>query len=156
MPQGYIKNASWVLRSVLQVSSFESKRTQEAPERSFGSFWHNGCPKDTSRRLHINFLISTIQESGRTPGFSRASSKCHPWSLKGCWRFMRGVLVFFDIKDAIWIHQVRYISIFRYLPSWAVIWVGNQAGDSCVWCARFTLFLVPMEEICRMTSLLYK
>ena len=49
--------------------------------------------------VHINFQISTVQEIGTTPGFSRASSKCHPWSLGGSWRFLRGVLVVFDIVD---------------------------------------------------------
>jgi hypothetical protein len=52
---------------------------------SFASFWHNVCPKDTSMKLYINFQISTFLESGPTPVFSRASSKCHPWSLWGRW-----------------------------------------------------------------------
>jgi len=53
MPQEYIQEAayqfsrhyspgkssnSWVLQSVIQVSSLESKRTLEVPERSFGGF----------------------------------------------------------------------------------------------------------------------
>jgi hypothetical protein len=53
MPQGYIKEAtyqfsslyppgkcfiSWVLQSVIQVSSLESKRTLEALERSLDGF----------------------------------------------------------------------------------------------------------------------
>ena len=45
------------------------------PERSLGGFQHTGCPKDTSRKLLINFQIATFMESGLTPGFSRASSK---------------------------------------------------------------------------------
>ena len=76
---------------------------------SFASFWHNVCPKDTSMKLYINFQISTFLESGPTPVFSRASSKCHPWSLRGRWWFMRGVLVVFDILDVLWIHQGSYI-----------------------------------------------
>ena len=31
----------------------------------------------------------------------------------------------------------------------SVIWVGNQAGDSRVWCAKFSLCVYVMEEICR-------
>ena len=46
----------------LQWIIMESKRMQEVPERSLGGFWHNGCPKDTTRKLHINFQISTILE----------------------------------------------------------------------------------------------
>ena len=80
MPQGYIKEASylfsdiyhpkkwsksWVLQSVLQVSSLESKRILEVPKMSLSSFWNNGCPKDTSRKLHINFHIYT--SLGSTP-----------------------------------------------------------------------------------------
>ena len=82
MPQGYIKEASylfsdiyhprkwsksWVLQSVLQVSSLESKWMLEVPERSLSSFWHNGCPKDTSRKLHLNFPISTFLGSAPSP-----------------------------------------------------------------------------------------
>ena len=122
---------SWILQSVIQVSSMESKRTLVVPERSLGGFWHKGCtlnasmkvcinfqgstwlgiascpmclqmvileskrtlgvpesslggfwhgwyPKDTSRKLHIHFQVSSLLESGQTPGFSKASSKCHP------------------------------------------------------------------------------
>ena len=53
-----------------------------------GWFWHNECPNDTSMKLGINFQISTFLESGPTPGFSRVSSKCHPWSLRGRWWFL--------------------------------------------------------------------
>ena len=91
------------------------------PERSLGGFQHNGCPKDTSRKLHIYFQISTIHERGPTPGVSGVSSKCHPWSLRGFWRFLRGVLVVTDIMDATEIHQGSYRSIFRFLPSWEVL-----------------------------------
>ena len=82
MPQGYIKEASylfsdlyhprkwsksWVLQSVLQVSSLESKWMLEVPERSLSSCWHNGCPKDTSRKLHINFHVSSLLGSAPSP-----------------------------------------------------------------------------------------
>ena len=93
----------------------------EVPERSLGGFWDGGCLKYTSRKLHINFQVSTLLGSGPTPGFSRASSKCHPWSLWGCWRFLRGVLVVFDMVDAPRIHQGSYISIFRSLPACEVL-----------------------------------
>ena len=33
------------------------------PERSLGGFCYNGCPKDISRKLHVNFQISTLQEA---------------------------------------------------------------------------------------------
>ena len=48
---------------------------------------------------------------------SRASS----WSLRGRWRFLRGVLVVFEMVDASRIHQGSYISIFKSLPSWKVL-----------------------------------
>ena len=78
MSEGYIKEAmyefsnlyipgkwsnSWVLQSVLQVSSLESKRILKVPERSVGGIWHIGYHKETSRKLHINFHIYTILES---------------------------------------------------------------------------------------------
>ena len=84
-------------------------------------FWHNGCPKDTLRKLHINFQISTFLESGQTPGFSRASFKCHPWSLRGRWCFLREVLVVFNTMDVPRIHQGSCVSIFRSLTSWKVV-----------------------------------
>ena len=82
MSKGYIKEAtyqfsylynprkwpnSWVLQSILQVSSLKSWRRLEVPERSLGGFWHSGCPKNTSWKLHINFNISTFL--GSTPSF---------------------------------------------------------------------------------------
>ena len=48
---------------------------------------------------------------------SRASS----WSLRGRWRFLRGVLVVFEMVDASRIHPGSYISIFKFLPSWKVV-----------------------------------
>ena len=48
---------------------------------------------------------------------SRASS----WSLRGLWRFLRGVLVVFEMVDASSIHPGSYISIFKFLPSWKVV-----------------------------------
>jgi hypothetical protein len=45
------------------------------------------------------------------------SPECHPRSLRGCWRFLRGVLLFFDIMDAPRINQGSYVSIFKSPPS---------------------------------------
>ena len=50
---------------------------------------------------------------------SRASS----WSLRRRWRFLTGVLVVFDMKDAPRIHQGSYISISKSLPSWKVVYL---------------------------------
>ena len=72
-------------------------------------------------KLHIHFQVSTLLESASSPGFSRASSKCHYWSLGGCWRFLRGVLLVFDMVDVSRIHQESCISIFRSLPAWEVL-----------------------------------
>ena len=136
----------------LQSGNMESKRTLEVPERSLGGFWDAVCPKDTSRKLHINFHIytilertpslmclqsiimetrklhidfqvSTLLESASSPGFSRASSKCHPWSQRGCWRFLRGVLVVFDTVVVPYIHLGSYVSIFSSLPPWEVFYL---------------------------------
>ena len=105
----------------LQSVIMESKKTMEVPDRSLGSVWHEGCPKDTSRKLHLNFQVSTFLKSGLPPGFSTASSKCHPWSLRGLWKFLGGVLVAFDMVDDPRIHQGSYLSIPIYLPSWEVL-----------------------------------
>jgi hypothetical protein len=45
----------------------ESKRTLGVPEMSFSGFWHNGCHKNTSRKLHINFQISICLASAPYP-----------------------------------------------------------------------------------------
>ena len=128
--QGYIKKA---IHINFQVSTFlgcapspmylqsvimESKRTLEVPDRSLGGFWGTVCPQDTSRKLYIDFQLFTFLKSDPTPGFSRASSKCHPWSLRGGWRFLRGVLDVFDIRDVPNIHPGRSLSIFRALAGW--------------------------------------
>ena len=82
MPQGYIKedisvlsdlylpgklSNSLVLQSVILVSFMESKRTLVVPGRSLGGFGPNGCSKDTSRTLHINFEFSTLLGSAPSP-----------------------------------------------------------------------------------------
>ena len=37
------------------------------------------------------------------------------------WRFLRGVMVVFDMLDVSRIHQGSYISIFKSLPAWEVL-----------------------------------
>ena len=82
-----------------------------------------------SRKLHINFQIfSTLLESGSTPEFSRASIKCYPWSQRGCWRFLRGVLVAFDIMDVPKIFKEGCTSILRSLPYWKVVQLLDSLG----------------------------
>ena len=91
LPPGKWSN-SWVLQSFIQVSSLESKRTIEAPERSLGGFWHGGCPKDTQRKLHINFQISTSLGSALYPMYlqsvimeSKRTLEVPERSLGGSW-----------------------------------------------------------------------
>ena len=49
------------------------------------------------------------------------SPERHPRSLRERWRFLRGVLVVFDIMDVPNIHQGSSVSILRSLPSWKVV-----------------------------------
>jgi hypothetical protein len=49
------------------------------------------------------------------------SPECHPMSLRGRWRFLRGVLVVFDTLDIHNIHQGRSLLIFRSIPSLKVV-----------------------------------
>ena len=89
-------------------------------------------------------------ESGPTPGFSRASSKCHPWSLRGRWRLLRGVLVVFDMVDAPRIHQGSYISIYRSLPAWEVLHllcVSRASSWSLRGCWRFLRGVLVVFEM---------
>ena len=51
----------------------------------------------------------------------RCVSRASSWSLRGCWRFLRGVLVVFDMVDVLRILQGSCISIFRSLPVWEVV-----------------------------------
>ena len=48
-------------------------------------------------------------------------SRVSSWSLRGCWRFLGGVLVVFDMVDAPRKHQGSYISISKSLPAWEVL-----------------------------------
>ena len=105
----------------LQRVILESMRMLEVPERSFGRFRHGGCLKDTSRILQGScisiFRSLPVWEVHHLLCVSRASS-C---SLKGRWRFLRGVLVVFEMVDAPRIHPGSYISIFKFLPSLKVV-----------------------------------
>ena len=125
MSQGYIKEAiyqfsslyhpykstnSLVLQSIIQVSSLESMRTVEVPERSFGGFDMVDAP-----RIHQGKYISIFRS---VPAWevlhllcvSRASS----WSLRGRWRFLKGVLMVFEMVDALRIHPQGYIQEATY------------------------------------------
>ena len=55
---------------------------------------------------------------------SRASS----WSRRGRWRFLRGVLVGFEVMYVPRIHPGSYISIFKSLPSWKVDQLLSSPG----------------------------
>ena len=92
----------------------ESWRMLVVPERSLGGFWHNGCTKDTLRKVYIHFYISTCLGIAPSPMCLQRGSS---WSLRGRWWFLRGVLMVFDIMDVFYIRQWSYISIFRSLPA---------------------------------------
>ena len=62
---------------------------------------------------------------------SRASS----WSLRGHWRFLTGVLVVFDMVDTPRIHQGSYVSIFRFLLAWEVLYLPCVSRAS-LWSLR--------------------
>ena len=68
-------------------------------------------------RIHQGSYVSIFKslpawEELHLPCFSRASS----WSLRGGWRFLRGVLVVFDMVDVSRIHQRSCILIFSCPP----------------------------------------
>ena len=48
-------------------------------------------------------------------------SRVSSWSLRGCWRFLRGVLMVFEMLDVSRIHPGSYISIFKFLSFWKVV-----------------------------------
>ena len=108
MYQGYIKEAAYQFSNLYLPPVHLLCVSRES--------W---CPKDIWRKLHIHFQISTNLDSAPTPGFSRVSSKYHPWKLRGFWWFLREVLVGFDIMDALRIHQGSLM--FRSLPSLEVV-----------------------------------
>ena len=92
----------------------ESKRTLEVQERSLGGF----DMMDASRQGScISIFISLpLWEVLHLICVYKASS----WSLGGHWRFLRGVLVVFEMVETPRIHQGKYISIFKSLPYWKV------------------------------------
>ena len=112
--------------------------------------------------MHIKFQISTLLESGPTPGFSRVSSKRHPWSLRGhCW-FLRGVLAVFGIMVAPRIHQRSYISIFRSLPSLKVVQLlcvcraSSWSLRGCWWFLRGVLVVFDIMDAPRIHQATHK
>ena len=68
----------------------------------------------------LTFLTFLTSLSSR-PFRGKTSPERHPRSLRGRWRFQRGVLVVFDIRDVPGIHQGSYVSIFRSLLSRKVV-----------------------------------
>ena len=60
----------------------ESKRTLEVLDRSLGGFYHGGCPKDTSRKLNINFQVSTCLGSAPSPMCLQSVIKESKWTLE--------------------------------------------------------------------------
>ena len=100
--------------------------------------------------------MSSYLESGPTPGFSRTSSKCHPWSLKGRWWFLRGVLVAFDILDVSNIHPGRCVSIFMALAAWEMpnlLCVSRKSSWSLGrrwWFLRGVLVVFDMMDVSRI------
>jgi hypothetical protein len=77
---------------------------------------------------------------------SRASS----WSLRGCWRFLRGVLVVFDILEVPYIHLGSYVSIFSSLPAWEVLHllcVSRASSWSLRGCWRFLRGVLVVFDI---------
>ncbi len=95
----------------------ESKWTLEVPGRSLGGFDIIDDPRMYKVCYRSSIKIQAMWKVLHLLCVSRASS----WSLRGCWRFLRGVLVVFEMLDASRIHPGSYISIFKFLPSWKVV-----------------------------------
>ena len=83
----------------------ESKRTLVVPESSLGGFRHNGYPKDISRKLRINFQVSTLQGSVSSPMCLQSVIMESKRTLEVPERSLGG----FDIRDAPRIHQYKYV-----------------------------------------------
>ena len=100
----------------------ESWRMLEVPG---GSWQESKWLEMTSTWKRANFYFDEKVPRGIftlcVVSVSRASSKCHPWSLRGCWGFLRGVLVVFDIMNDPRIHQGSCISIFNSIPARKVL-----------------------------------
>ena len=95
----------------------ESKRMLVVPERSLDGFDIMDVPN-----IHQGSYVSIFRF---LPSWKvvklLGSPERHPRSLRGRWRFLRGVLVVFDIRDAPRIHKGSYVSIFRSLHSWKLV-----------------------------------
>ena len=91
----------------LQGFIMETRRTLEVPERSLGGFWHGGCLKDTSMKLHISFQISTFLGSAPSPMCLQSVNIESKRTQVGSWRCLGGVGHTGCPKNT---------SIFRYLP----------------------------------------
>ena len=128
MPQGYIQedtyqfssfyhpgkwSNSWVLQRIIQVSSLESMWTLKVPEGVLVVFDMVDAPRILQRSCISIFISLPIWEVLHLLCVSRASS----WSLRGSWRFLRGVLVVSEMVDASRIHPGSCISIYKTLPS---------------------------------------
>ena len=100
-----------------RASSKKSKRMLEVPDRSLVVFDIRDVPRIHKRSYVSLFRVLPSWKLVKLLG----SPERHPRSLRGRWRFLRRVLVVFDIMDALRIHQGRYVSIFRSLPSWEVL-----------------------------------
>ena len=89
----------------------------KVPEKSLGGFYMVDTPCIHKRSFISIFISLPSWEVLHLLCVSRASS----WSLRGGWRFLKGVLMVFDTVDVSRIHQGSYISIFKSLPSWKVL-----------------------------------
>ena len=83
---------------------------------------------------------------------SRASS----WSLRGRWRFLRGVLVVFEMVDASRIYQGSHISIFKSVTSWKVVQLlGRPHYYFLSPASIFTRLKSPAKMYCSLPSNLF-
>ena len=143
---------SWVLQSVLQVSSWSLRwcwrflrgvlvvlDIMDAPNKQQGSYISIFWSLPTWEVVHLLCV-------------SRVSS----WSLRGCWWFLRGVFVVLDMVDAPRVHQGSYISIFKSLPSWEVLnllcvsRVSSWSLRGCWWFLRGVLVVFVMVDATRI------
>ena len=77
-------------------------------------------------------------------------SRVSSWSLRGRWRFLKGVLVVFHMVDVSRIHQGSCISIFKSLPAWEVLHlrcVSRVSSWSLRGCWRFLTGVLLVFDI---------
>ncbi len=94
----------------------------------------------------VNFCLLEPTSVHFCPLVSRASS----WSLRGCWRYLRWVLVVFDMVDVSRILQGSYIKIFRSLPSWEVLHlqcVSRAPSSTLRGCWRFLRWVLVIFDM---------